>query len=198
MKKIIYTIFTFVLLQTAALAGTIKVEAMDDFTTENPSETMTVKAVTPLEIDDDIVILPDYILTGDIVDVKAPKRLKRNARFSFVLTHYVDADGNFHTVKKNVKGKYTTKFDYKSAAKSAALGVGNYFVTGLSTGYYAVEGAVKNQEDNRLKSSVVSVYENSPLSYVEKGDPLNISKNQVFILKFKVKDEEDTEDLEEE
>lgn len=193
MKKIIYTFIALMFLQVSSLSATIKVEALNDFSTENPSESLAVKAVTPLELDD-IIIKPDYILTGDIVDVKPPKRLKRDARFSFVLTHYTDENGNFHSVKKGIKGKYTNRFDYKSAAKSAALGVGNHFLTGLSAGYYALEGAVKNEEDNRLKSSAVSVYENSPLSYVEKGEHLNISKNQIFILKFKLKDEEDTDE----
>lgn len=193
MKKFIYTLIALMFLQISSLAATIKVESLSDFSTENPAKSLTVKAVTSLELDD-ISIQPNYILTGNIVDVKPPKRLKRDARFSFELTHYADESGNFYSVKKGIKGKYTNKFDYKHAAKSAALGVGSYFVTGLSSGYYAVEGAVKNEEDNRLKSSVVSVYENSPLSYVEKGEHLNISKNQIFILKFKLKDEEDTDD----
>ena len=61
----------------------------------------------------------------------------------------------------------------------------------MSLGYNAVEGAVKNEQDNRFKSSVTSVYENSPVSYVEKGNEIEISKNQVFLLNFKIKCEKD-------
>ncbi len=193
MKK--YLLFVVILLfgMISADAATIKVEALSDFSTENPPKTLSVRAITSLEIDN-FIIKPNYILTGDITDVKPPKRLKRDARFSFVLTHYADEFGNFYSAPKGLKAKYSTEFDYKNAAKNTALGVGNYFVTGISAGYYAVEGAVKNEEDNRLKSGVVSVYDHSPLSYVEKGEHLNISKNQIFFLKFKVEEEEDSDE----
>ena len=58
-------------------------------------------------------------------------------------------------------------------------------------GYYAVEGAVKNESDNRFKSSVQSVYEHSPLSYVEKGQDIEINVHDVFGLKFKVDDDDE-------
>ena len=74
------------------------------------------------------------------------------------------------------------------------LSVGNHFVKGISLGYHAVEGAVKNEEGNRFKSSAVSVYESTPFSYVEKGEEIVIPKNNIFILNFKVKGEENEED----
>lgn len=66
---------------------------------------------------------------------------------------------------------------------------------GLSIGYSAVEGAIKNEKDNRFKSSVNEVYQDSPLSYVEKGAELIIEKGQVFFLNFKTKDDVPEEDL---
>lgn len=51
-------------------------------------------------------------------------------------------------------------------------------------GVAAVEGAVKNQDGNRFKSSVSSVYEASPLSYARKGEDIEIKAGQVFFLKF--------------
>lgn len=62
-------------------------------------------------------------------------------------------------------------------------------------GYSAVEGAVKNEKDNRFKSSVNAVYEDSPFSYVEKGGEIIIKKDQNFFLNFKVKDEPDEEEV---
>lgn len=192
MKKIILSLFLLFMCQAAALAATIKVQSQSDFTTENPPETLTVKAVTDLVLDDGFLIINEgYTLKGDIVDVSSPKRLKRDASFAFILKEYTDNNGQTHTVDSLVKGKFTTKFDYKSAAKSAALGVGSYFVKGLSSAYAAVEGAVKNEEGNRFKSSAISVYESTPISYVEKGEDIVIKKNQIFILNFKVKDEKD-------
>ncbi|HIS82366.1 TPA: hypothetical protein IAD41_02005, partial [Candidatus Scatenecus faecavium] len=176
----------------SVLAATIKVQSQSDFTTENPSETLTVKAVTDLILDDGFLIINEgYILKGDIVDVSSPKRLKRDASFAFILKEYTDNNGETHKVDSLVKGKFTTKFDYKSAAKSAALGVGSYFVKGLSSAYAAVEGAIKNEEGNRFKSGAISLYESTPISYVEKGEDIVIKKDQVFILNFKLKDEKD-------
>ena len=195
MKKIIVLLSFLIIGIMPVSAETIKVEALSDFSTENPPETLTVKAVTDLNLDDELLIFEGYTLKGDIVDVVSPKRLKRDASFAFILTEYTDNDGIVYKVKridnKIVKGKFTTKFDYKSVAKSAALSVGNYFVKGLSMGYAAIEGAVKNEEGGRLKSSAVSVYESTPLSYVEKGEDIVIAKNQVFILNFKLRDDEE-------
>ena len=85
--------------------------------------------------------------------------------------------------------------DKKELAKSASLTVGSYFVKGLSLGVNAVEGAIKNEEGNRFKSSVVNVYENTPFSYVETGNELNILEGDIFWLKFKTpKDEQDSDE----
>lgn len=194
MKKIVVLFIFLVFGIMPVCAQTIKVKSLSDFNTENPSDTLTVEAVTDLNLDNEIVIFEGYKLKGNIVDVISPKRLKRDATFSFILTEYTDRDGIIHKVDsedKIVKGKFTTKFDYKEVAKSAALSVGNYFVKGLSMGYAAIEGAVKNEEDNRIKSSAVSVYESTPLSYVEKGMDIFIAKDQIFMLNFKLKDEEE-------
>lgn len=192
MKKFILSLFLLFMCQAAALAATIKVQSQSDFTTENPPETLTVKAVTDLILDNGFIIINEgYTLKGDIVDVSSPKRLKRDASFAFILKEYTDNNGQTHAVDSLVKGKFTTKFDYKSVAKSAALGVGSYFVKGLSSAYATVEGAVKNEEGNRFKSGAISLYESTPISYVEKGEDIVIKKDQVFILNFKLKDEKD-------
>ena len=192
MKKFILSLILLFMCQASVLAATIKVQSQSDFTTENPSETLTVKAVTDLILDDGFLIINEgYILKGDIVDVSSPKRLKRDASFAFILKEYTDNNGETQKVDSLVKGKFTTKFDYKSAAKSAALGVGSYFVKGLSSAYAAVEGAIKNEEGNRFKSGAISLYESTPISYVEKGEDIVIKKDQVFILNFKLKDEKD-------
>ena len=57
-----------------------------------------------------------------------------------------------------------------------------------------VEGTIKNEQGNRAKSAVVSVYESTPLSYANKGKELEFKQGQVFIMNFKLKNE-DEEDL---
>ena len=56
-----------------------------------------------------------------------------------------------------------------------------------------VEGAVKNEKGNRAKSAAISAYENTPLSYANKGKEIEIKNGQIFIMNFKLKSEEDSE-----
>jgi len=173
------------------MAKTVSVQAMDDFSTENPVGTMKIKMLETLELDENTTFDKDYIVEGKIIDVTDPKRLKRNASFTFVPLNYKDTSGKIVDIKGYYPAKYTTKIDKGELAKSAALGVGNMFVKGLSVGYNAVEGAVKNEQGNRFKSSVTEVYEGSPLSYVQKGEQIEIKKEQNFYLNFKAVSEEE-------
>ena len=49
---------------------------------------------------------------------------------------------------------------------------------------------IKNEQDNIAKSAAISVYESSPLSYVEKGKDLEIKKGDVFKINFNLGDDE--------
>ena len=194
MKKILLLSVILLISVMPVNAETLQVQALSEFNTENPPASIEVKAVSDMDLDEELLIMDGYILKGNLVDVVSPKRLKRDATFSIVLTEYTDNNGQKHIIPpdgKQFKGKFTTKFDYKHAAKTAALSVGNFFLKGLSIGYAAVEGAVKNEEGNRVKSSAMSVYESTPISYVEKGTDIVILKDQVFCLKFKLKDEKE-------
>ena len=195
MKKIFLSLLIFGCLSAPALAKAVPVQALDDFTTENPPGTMSVRILEDITIDENVSFKNGDIVEGKVVDVKDPKRLKRNATFSFVPLSCTDENGVTTEIRGYYPAKYTTKLNKGQLAKSAALGVGNFFVKGLSLSYSAVEGAVKNEKDNRFKSSVTEVYEDSPFSYVEKGGEIVIKKDQPFYLNFKVKDEPDEEDL---
>ncbi|MBE7712678.1 MAG: hypothetical protein E7Z87_02930 [Cyanobacteria bacterium SIG26] len=169
---------------TPVCAQTVGVSSLNDFSTETPPKTISVKLMEPLEISETKSLQTGIILKGDLVDVVSPKRLKKDADFSFQPTSYVDENGKIQDLKLNIKASYTVPMDKGDMAKKAALSVGNHFVSGLKMGYAAVEGAVKNENENRFKSSVNSVYEASPLSLAKKGEDLYIKKNQVFFLKF--------------
>ena len=195
MKKFCWTIFLLlIMLSQPVLAKPIAVEALSDFTTENPPKEMSIKLLEDIAVDDTLTIKAETIVDGNVVDVTDPKRLKRNASFTFVPTSYRDERGQVVVIKNYYPAKYTTKVNKGQLAKSAALGVGSFFVKGLSIGYSAVEGAIKNEKDNRFKSSVTEVYQDSPLSYVEKGEELVIEKGQLFFLNFRTKDDVPEED----
>ena len=193
-QKFLY--FVFLMLLSAMFgktyAQTVEVESLSEFSTATPPASITIKLAEPLELSDELILDMGTTLKGDLVDVKSPKRLKRDADFSFKLKSYTALDGSSHEVTQDITASYTEPIDKGQVAKNAAVGVGNYFVKGLSMGVAAVEGAVKNEEDNRLKSSMVSVYESSPLSLANKGEDIEIKPSQVFYLKFpnpsKVKD----------
>ena len=186
MKKICLTLLTTLIFTLPSFAKTIEVEGLSDFTTANPPKFYTIKVLGEIQLDKDITLKNGDIVHGKIVDVTDPKRLKRNATFSFVPTTI-----NSASVKNEYPGRYTSKLNKGEIAKSAALTVGNHFVTGLSMGYHAIEGAVKNEEGNRLKSSAEAVYESSPVSYIEKGEEITINKNEIFYLNFKSYKESD-------
>lgn len=195
MKKLCLSIlFIFGLLSQPVFAKVVAVQALDDFTTENPPRVMSVKILEDFTLDDTLSLKNGDIVEGKIVDVTDPKRLKRNATFSFIPLSYKNTTGETIEIKGYYPAKYTKKLNKGELAKNTALGVGNFFVKGLSLGYSAVEGAIKNEKNNRFKSSVNEVYEDSPFSYVEKGGEIVIVKEQTFFLNFKVKDEPE-EDL---
>jgi hypothetical protein len=165
-------------------AQTIEVTAIENISTAKPQKTISVKLIDPLELSNEQFLNSGVILKGGLTDVVSPKRLKRDAGFSFKPKTYIDNQGKTHKLNLDITAKYTKPINKGQLAKSTALGVGSLFVKGLSTGVAAVEGAVKNEEGNRLKSSAKSVYKSSPLSYVEKGEDLYIQKGQTFFLKF--------------
>ena len=195
MKKFLnFSLLSLLLLASPVFAKTVAVEAMSGFTTENPPREMSVKLLEDIVFDDNTTLAADYVIDGKIVDVTDPKRLKRNATFTFVPVSYKDKNGKVSQIKAYCPAKYTTKINKGELAKCVGLGVGSFFVKGLSLGYSAVEGAIKNEQDNRFKSSVTNVYNDSPLSYVEKGEELVIEKEQVFFLNFKLKDDVEEDD----
>ncbi len=193
-RKFYLLIFMIGLFCQPVMAKTVAVEAMSDFSSENPPKTMQIKALEDVALDEKITVKAESVMSGKVVDVISPKRLKRNASFTFVPLNYTDVSGKVEEINNYYPAKYTTKINKGQLAKSVGLGVGSFFVKGLSIGYSAIEGAIKNEKDNRFKSSVTEVYQDSPLSYVEKGEELVIEKGQLFFLNFKTKDDVNEED----
>ena len=187
MKRLFILVFLF-LLASPVFAKNVKVEAMSDFTTANPVECWCVKIVEGFTTKNGYTVYSGSIIEGRIEDVKDPKRLKRNAAFTFIPTKYFDSNlQKWYLVEQNIEGKYSSlsDVDAKSVAKTGATVVGNKLLDGFfGPGVALVEGAVKNEQGNRAKSAVVSVYESTPLSYANKGKELEIKQGQVFVMKF--------------
>ncbi len=188
MKKILFALLTLTLAIQPVMAKNVKVEAMSDFTTANPSKTWQLKVVEPVDADG-FVLEAGSIIEGNIEDVVSPKRLKRDASFVFVPVMYQDAKtGQTYQIKRHLTGKYSFLSDISagSLAKQGAVYAGNKLLDGFfGPGIAVVEGAVKNEHGNRAKSAAISLYESTPLSYANKGEDISIPKGSVFIMSFK-------------
>ncbi len=178
-----FLVFMIVGMCTCAYARTVEVVSQNAFSTANPPSAITVELLDELEISAETTIPAGAQIQGKLVDVISPKRLKKDATFSFQPERY-SINGSEYKLDGTVKAKYTTTLDKAELAKKTALSVGNHFVKGLTVGFRAVEGAIENDEGNRLKSGAKSAYEATPLSYAEKGKDIEITQNQVFYLKF--------------
>lgn len=184
-----------ILISSPVWAVTMKVEAITPFSTENPEEDFTVKVLEECKLSDSLVLESGVILHTKTCDIISPKRLKRDASFSVMAESYVDKNGETHRFEDIYKGKYFVPADKKDLAKNAALNIGSCFIKGLSLGVNAVEGAIKNEEGNRLKSSVKNIYDNSPISYIEIGEDITINAGETFNLNFKTDTNKEIQNL---
>ena len=192
MKKILLIFAIFLATTCTALAEDMKVMALTDFSTAAPKE-IQVKVMESMQLDEGIDIPAGSIVTGNMIDVIPAKRLKRDATFSFMPTSYKTPNNERYKINKKYIGKFSPKFelDKGGLAKSAALSVGDVLLSGVSTGYHAIEGAVKDEKGNRLFSAVNNVYQNSFFSYVEKGGDTYIKAESLFSFKFKDPDKDE-------
>lgn len=188
MKNIFLAIALTILMSAPTLAVNIEVEALSDFSTDNPPQIYSVKVVEPIYLPKG-TIESGSIIKGNIT-TKDAQRLKRDATFSFIPKCVITPQGEVIKAESEYIGKYKTEIDKKEIAKSAALTAGNFVVKGFSTGVTALSGAVKNEQGNRIKSSAVAVYEGSPISYIQKGKALEIKQGQHFYINFKIDDDD--------
>ncbi len=188
MKKL-FLLLIMLIFSTSVYAKNVKVEAMSDFSTVNPPEYWSIKIVEGF-VTDNYPVYAGSIVKGKIESIANPKRLKRNANFTFVPTDYYDyKTQQWYEIKRDFSGKYSSLTDVsaKSVAKTGAVFVGNKLVDGFfGPGVALVEGAVKNEQGNRAKSAAVSVYESTPISYINKGKDLEIKQGQIFVMNFKM------------
>lgn len=190
MKKIF--IFLFFLLSSNAFgAWDIKLKALDNFTTLNPSENFSAKVIQDIKIDD-IELSKDDIINCTLNKTIDPKRAKMDAKIYFNLESFENEQGK-HDFQIQYLGKYEDEIlkekikniSAKDAAKSTAGIIGSHYVPGFSQAISFVDGVVENKDDNRVKSGFKQVYKDSPLSFVEKGEEIEIKKGDIFYLKVK-------------
>ena len=190
LKKII-ALFLIILLQSCTLstyARTVKVMALNSFDSLNPPKNFKVKLLEPFYIEqDNLNLYENYILDGYIDGVIPPKRLKQDATFVFVPTNYIDNENQAHKIS-DIMGVHTTKINKTDLVVGSALILTLGAIPALLTvtGFFAAEGAIKDDTGNRLKASANNAYNKSFLSLGEKGKDLYINKYETFLLNIAV------------
>ena len=200
-KKIIIAMAAFFISLTSVQAAVqMKVSAINEFDTEKPSKTINVKVVEDTMLGNYELKAGD-ILKSNVVEITDPKCGKRDAVFYVQPYEYVSG-GCAKTIDKKMYGKYSktvlSKEEIKKMPKGqiiekAAATVGSFYIKGFGQGISLVKGVVKNQDGNRVKSGVKQVYEDSPLSYVEKGHELDIKPEDHFYFVFNIEDDVEEE-----
>lgn len=189
MKKIIISLICALMFSGAYAADKVHVRAISEFSTINPSSNFQIEVIEDSEIDNISVVRGD-IINCTLEKVTDPKRAKQNAKIYLNVVSYTDKLGE-HYFSTPLRAKYAKtvinkeeiqKIPPKQVAKKTASTVGNFFVKGISYGISFVDGFSENKEDNRLKSGVKQVYDDSFLSLVERGSEVTISPDDEFYL----------------
>ena len=185
MKKLLLII---ILITSSVFASDkIKVEALEDFNSVIPSENFKAKLY------EDAKAKNLFLIKGDIIfchleKTKKPTRAKQDAKIYFKITSYQDKLG-LHTLKTPLNAKYAKKIlskeelkkiPPKNIAKKVGGTVGDFFTTGVSYGISFVDGIITNNEENRLKSGIKQVYDDSFVSLIEYGNEIVIKKGDIF------------------
>lgn len=197
MKKLIISIFLVLVTAGTSFAATaVKVIAKDDYTTADPKNNFKVKTINNLIFEDGYKIPEGTIITGKVIKVKNATRGKRDAYFDFYPTEFK----NGNQKEKIKEPKFIARvynyepLDKKELAESAGKAAAGFIVTGASQGISFIQGIVTPQEgENRLTSGFKKVYKDSPLSYVEKGEELNIKEGDEIYLKVYALNEDTSE-----
>lgn len=124
MKKIaILGIVVLLGMFSSVQASVLKGKAVSEISTTAPKDTISVRVSKTFSLDDEIILKKGYILTGKMLDVKAPGEWHHNASFTFIPTSYTDSNGQKHTIAKEIKATYRQKM--KPDFKHSEITLGN-------------------------------------------------------------------------
>lgn len=168
-------------------AKSIKVVALEPFSTAHPSATFAIQTLQDEYLPDDVFLPEDAMITGQIIHVEAPKRGKRNGYIRFVPQKIVYEDKTIDISNPKLVAiiTYYRPIDPKDLVFTVARKTANFMFKGVvSVAEFAI-GAIENEEGNPIKSGAMNVYRDSFLVYIEVGDELNVKKGDTLIFKIK-------------
>lgn len=187
MKKLLTAVLILICLTSCVMAKTIKVMALDSFSTQNPSSEFRVKTLNTEEIYGEFFMPMESVISGSVIEVHKPKRGKLDGFFEFQLNSY-NSNGEIMDVSSAKIEAVVVDYepiDPKALSLYVARKATNIAFKGASLGIAFVEGAAKAESGKRIKSGFIGAYKDSPLSYLEYGDELNVQPGDILVLKLK-------------
>lgn len=187
MKKF-FILLAFLMFSCSGVqAKSIKVVALEPFSTAHPSETFAIQTLQDEYLPDDVFLPEDAMITGQIVHVEAPKRGKRNGYIQFVPQKivYYDKTIDIKSSKLVAIITYYRPIDPKDFVFTVARKTANFMFKGVVSAAEFALGAIENEEGNPIKSGAMNVYRDSFFVYIEVGDELNVHKGDTLVFKIK-------------
>lgn len=196
MKKVLFLlIFMFCFLyginsaRANDTSNKVVVESLCGFSFDEHTGNIQLKVVQENEFENGIKFEEGSIVTAKVSKVVDPKRGKRDGYFIIDPVLYtIPSTGETKNISEDTwlaKVLGYKPFNAKNAALGAGLTVAGHFVKGIGQFYYFGQGLVHPEDgENRLKSGVKNVYENSPLAYIEEGKGASVEKGDMLLLKF--------------
>ena len=187
MRKILLVfIFALLICGSKAEAQTIKVLSLQHFSTEFPLPTCSVESIEKANLGNGIVLEIGTIISGRVVRIEKPHKFKRRAYFEFVPT-LITYKGKTQKIDPKFVARVVglRSIDPQKAAVYVAKKATNFIFIGASTGISFVEGLMEAEEGYRLKSGLYRAYKDTPISYLEAGEHLEVDVGDTLLLKIK-------------
>ena len=175
------------------------VQFEQDFSTDNPPREFSVVINDNYEFPNVRPIEKGTQIFLEVTKVSQAKRAKMDAsvqaRIVRVYIPSTDETINVNNPKAVVRFSKYEKLDVADKALNTGISVANHFVKNITYPAQFVKGAVQNKEGNMLKSGFNAAYEASPLSYIEKGESLDLQSGDLATLTFfsKIKKSDSTQ-----
>ena len=187
-KPIILLLFlNFIIMP--CFASTVLVQSREPFSTKFPRRYISFKLLETHKLKNGINFEYGSIIKGRMLEVKLPKRGKRDAYFIFMPESYTIPSKKITKSlrHKNLESKLSgyEKLNKIKLIEKTSVNASSLFVPGLSSAYWFSKGAIKPQKGKtRVKSGVNSIYDNSPISYIEQGDELIVKEGKFLKMEF--------------
>lgn len=185
-KKIGITFIILMIAQTT-FAQNIRAVSLEKFSTNEPKPHYKAQIIDPCVFKDGTILYEGSVIEGSVVKIQHAKRGKRNGYFDIEINSITTAG----ITQKITKPKlYARVVGYailspQELVLTAARTAAGIAVKGASQGISFAQGFIEANDGSRIKSAVINVYKDSPLSYIETGKELNINEGDTMILKVK-------------